>query len=54
MTFYMSKVGNRFQCGRTIRKVSRDKDFGLITDVELTRVSFLVWHLSFKVEVKEK
>lgn len=53
MHFTMSKVGTRFACGRTISKVSKDKDFGLITDVKLTRVSFLVWHLSFKVEVKD-
>lgn len=54
MTFKMSKVGTRFACGRTIRKVAMDDDWGLITDVKLTRVSMFTWHLSFKVEVKDE
>lgn len=53
MQFTMSKVGTRFACGRTLRRTARDKDFGLITDVKLTRVSLFVWHLSFNVEVKK-
>lgn len=52
MTVTISKVGTRMQCGKVLRSTSKDKDFGLITDVKLTRVSFFVWHLSFDAEMK--
>ncbi len=53
MHFTMTKVGTRYACGRTLSKTAKSKDFGIITDVKLTRVSLFIWHLSFDVEVKK-
>lgn len=54
MQVKMSIVNNRFRCGNFIRKIATDKDYGLISNVKLQRISFLVWHLEFDVEMKEK
>lgn len=54
MSFKISIVNNRFACGRAMRKMAVDKDYGLISNVKLQRISLLVWHLEFDVELKEK
>lgn len=52
MQLTITAVGTRYACGRAIRKASRRKDYGIITDVNLTRISFGVWHLQFEVKYK--
>lgn len=52
MTLTISLVGPRYKCGRMMRSMIGDKDYGLITGVKLTRISLLTWHLQFDVEVK--
>ncbi len=48
-----SKVGTRMSCGIALLKLSHSKDFGVVTSVRMTRISFLVWHLQCDVKVKE-
>ena len=53
MTLTISKVNNRFTIGQLLRKVATDKEYGLITNVRLTKISLLVWHIQFDVEIEE-
>lgn len=52
MTLTISAVGTRRAVAQVLRKTQKDKDFGLITDVKVTKVSLFTWHISFDVEVK--
>ena len=45
----ISIVNNRLRCGLYLRKIAVDKNYGVITDVKLQRISFMVWHLEFTV-----
>lgn len=50
MVLTYSMVNNRFKCAQTIRRTARDKDLGVISNVKLQRIGFLVWYLQFEVE----
>lgn len=52
VTMQLALSGNRFQVARSFRKITRSKDYGLTSNLKLTRVGFGVWHLIFDVEVE--
>lgn len=52
MLVTLSIVNNRWQCARALRRTATSKDFGLITNVKLQRIGFMVWHLQYDVEAK--
>ena len=54
LVLHISYIGPRFKCGRIIKKLAKDDDYGPITKVKLKRISFLHWYLYFDIEVKKK
>jgi hypothetical protein len=52
MTVTVSAVGSRYSLAKGMKKVADDKEYGIITNVKLTKISFMTWHLEFEVEKK--
>lgn len=48
----VSIIAPRYKCAAVLRKVARDDGSGrtVVTNVKLTRVALLTWHLEFKAE----
>lgn len=44
-------VGTRRNCARLVSQYAKSKETGVITDVRLTKLSFMVWHVEFKVDL---
>lgn len=51
-TVNASAVGPRFACASFLRMMNRNKAAGVITDVKLTKLGWLTYHLEFKIESK--
>jgi len=49
----ISVVNTRRTCGRYLREMATNKNTGIITNVKLQRISLLVWHLQFEMEIEK-
>lgn len=53
MNITISIVGTRHKCAGGLKRVGKDKDFGVIKKVEFKRIGWFTWYLYFEAEIKK-